>query len=646
MPTKIDPSQYPTLIKAVNETYTDGLDTIRSAQVDDDNRTITMVGIDGAKQLAIKMNAKSVTVLLMDGKSPAKFAAAAPGKKKTCKPGSLSCGNACLSMYTASGKKKTCKQDPTASQVAAVNTVVQATTGKAPAAAKTPAPAPAATPPTPVPMPVPAAVTPPPAAPAPAMTPAQKAAATRKLKAQAVVDLQKKSNEYANAIALKIKAQDAHQNAIAYLDTLKANKVKPKKADNQMLVDAKNLLDQAAQGEADAKAALDKAQSHHDALHPNKKSKSKSAPAKSAPPAAPTADNPFGYAGAAPLNLIKDGMPGSQTQSAGHTKAEVTLLENEHDPWQNAKIDRIMKAGAGITRSEAQGLSHFIGTDFKGMNSMFYDPNWNKGLSAWKEAALVAKVKGAAAALAKLPAITKDAIDKAAKSPKANLNGKGAPWKTDYLIHHMKIDGNAALKGIVDEYKKSAGQGVPVEAGKLMSTTWREGGDPNFAPGANVELRIKPRLDGKGQGKLVDKFKNSVWENEVTYHPKTRFKVTEIDESQSQKTPDVYRDQKFYKFGDAKNLTLQYLAKSALDNNYDALYKQKVFAGNSGIVDPVLASLGINKPKTNDEFLAAADALFAELGKRAKTAKIGSYKERILAQKGSSGKTIIHLEEL
>ncbi len=151
MPKPIDPSQYPALIQAVNETYTDQIEAVRSAQVNDDNETITLVGVDGQKQIAVNLG-KDVTILLMDATPPAKFAAATPGKKKNCKPGSLSCGNACLSMYTASGKKKTCRKPATPGQQAVVAQVVAATNAGAPAA-KTPA----ATPP---------AATPPPAAPA------------------------------------------------------------------------------------------------------------------------------------------------------------------------------------------------------------------------------------------------------------------------------------------------------------------------------------------------------------------------------------------------------------------------------------------------------------------------------------------------
>ncbi len=268
MPTKIDPSQYSTLIQAVNETYTDGLDAIRSAQVNDDGQAVTAVGVDGQKQLAINMDGKFVTVLLMDGVPPAKFAAAAPGKKKNCKPGSLSCGNACLSMYTASGKKKTCKQPATPAQAAAVATVVQATTGKAPAAAKTPkAPAAVKTPKAPK---TPKATTP---KPAPAMTPAQ----------QAADDLAMAKNRLDTARSNLAKAQKDlvdHQN---YIDGLVKMKVKITKTDKDELKKLQNLVGDLTDERDNAEDAFDKAEAKHSALHPAKKGKAAAQTASSSP---------------------------------------------------------------------------------------------------------------------------------------------------------------------------------------------------------------------------------------------------------------------------------------------------------------------------------------------------------------------------
>jgi phage gp29-like protein len=54
MSTKLKPEDFPSVMEMVNLTYTDGLDSIGAAKVEDDG-TIIAVGVDGNKILAIKV---------------------------------------------------------------------------------------------------------------------------------------------------------------------------------------------------------------------------------------------------------------------------------------------------------------------------------------------------------------------------------------------------------------------------------------------------------------------------------------------------------------------------------------------------------------------------------------------------------------
>ena len=122
----IAPNLYPLLISIIDESYTDGLDRISSARLNDDD-TVLVVGIDGAKQIGVKISDLNIKIRLLnpdpiDTNSAAfsdsniyqqlgmrlvelalevEFAAPKAKnngslKKKTCKTG-LSCGGTCIS---------------------------------------------------------------------------------------------------------------------------------------------------------------------------------------------------------------------------------------------------------------------------------------------------------------------------------------------------------------------------------------------------------------------------------------------------------------------------------------------------------------------------------------------------------------------
>jgi hypothetical protein len=92
----IPSSEYPAILLIVNSHYTDGIDRLDNARLNDDGSLIC-VGIDGNKQVAAKITDTKISIRLLN--TDAEFATPKSNgslKKKACKTG-LSCGGTCIS---------------------------------------------------------------------------------------------------------------------------------------------------------------------------------------------------------------------------------------------------------------------------------------------------------------------------------------------------------------------------------------------------------------------------------------------------------------------------------------------------------------------------------------------------------------------
>lgn len=107
----IDSDDYSDLMDFINQHYTDGLDSILEARVNDDGTTLC-VGLDGTKKVAVKITGNHIEIRLLSddtaSMSEAEFRTTSATqlvigakKKKQCKNG-LSCGGSCIS------RTKTC----------------------------------------------------------------------------------------------------------------------------------------------------------------------------------------------------------------------------------------------------------------------------------------------------------------------------------------------------------------------------------------------------------------------------------------------------------------------------------------------------------------------------------------------------------
>lgn len=185
------------------------------------------------------------------------------------------------------------------------------------------------------------------------------------------------------------------------------------------------------------------------------------------------------------------------------------------------RTSRILSAEPQLKPMEGRALSHYIGSYYEKINRTF----WDKDEFSKEDRKLYDKVSaaafGATLALLKIKPITTASLSREAKDGVAESDGK--PLARDGLLTHtMAIDDPKLLA----KYIGDRAEGKTISAEKLLSTSWAEGGEAEFNVNCNIEVRIKPRLDGGGQGRLVDKYKNGTFENEVLFHPQSSFIVT------------------------------------------------------------------------------------------------------------------------
>lgn len=194
-----------------------------------------------------------------------------------------------------------------------------------------------------------------------------------------------------------------------------------------------------------------------------------------------------------------------QIQSAGHS------VDRE-------KVKRLQEAG--LTKTEAQAFGQYIGTKYADMNRAMYAPQTMASADLEYYNSLN---RAAAKGLAKLPSYTNEELDSYISANTSKYASERSP--DGLLTHCMKLDGD-----VYDSFLAKHKVGDTVEAGKFLSTSWAEdGGSSMFAQGANVRLRVLPIDDGTGSGKAVDQYKNALIEDEILFHPATRFRVTAIN---------------------------------------------------------------------------------------------------------------------
>jgi hypothetical protein len=341
--------------------------------------------------------------------------------------------------------------------------------------------------------------------------------------------------------------------------------------------------------------------------------------------------------------LIAESAKEGQAQPTNNTDAPKALkvLSSDQEHLVNlnvsaddeSRMEKIMTQHPEITTGEAAGFAAYIGNHFSEMNMSFWDRE-NFELTDPEAFRLAdARATGAAIALKKMPVVTRESLADATKS-----HIKASPTADDGLLtHSMTLDDP-------DKFMKQFKVGEEIGAGKFLSASWAEGGHSGFAEDANVEFKIKPKLNGDGAGRLVDQYKNFMFEDEILYPPDTKFKVTKIEKKKGNQevseliSVDVHTEKHEALSRIAGNLS------HALDLGVSPSFAKKLMFSDSGWKD-------VNKvhglpayPKTKGDaksYLYKINLLMEEEAKKKK-----SEMKKIIIEAATPDKYVVHKEEI
>lgn len=232
--------------------------------------------------------------------------------------------------------------------------------------------------------------------------------------------------------------------------------------------------------------------------------------------------------------LYKSAIDGKPLPVSQAEKKSVTQFVSDAGKNQGAKVERMIKENSKITQDEALALAAYIGFGYGPMAKAVYAPGDNDG--DYPPGVVDSANKLAANAARKLEPVTKANINKKAREHAKKVGENPELYDSKRgLQRGISLDGNV-LKDKLDAYEFV----LATKGGIIREDTWFatstmnvEAGDVDVAAGSNVIYRIKPKLDGTGQGRYVDHFKNGLQEGEVLYPPFSQFKVTGVSRAES-----------------------------------------------------------------------------------------------------------------
>ena len=200
-------------------------------------------------------------------------------------------------------------------------------------------------------------------------------------------------------------------------------------------------------------------------------------------------------------------------------------------PEGSSKVASVMKENPSITEPEARAVAAYITSGFANMSKRFYAPTAK--IEARKNMYKAADVDGAnklfGNALRKMPAITEESINSTARAYAKSQDKDPALYDPNRgLTRGIKLSG-ADLDGLIKKHQDAlAGDGT-IRQDALFATTTMTLKDVAVARESNVVYRIKPRLDGSGQGRYIDHHKGWQVEGEVMYPAYSQFRVVAVN---------------------------------------------------------------------------------------------------------------------
>lgn len=206
--------------------------------------------------------------------------------------------------------------------------------------------------------------------------------------------------------------------------------------------------------------------------------------------------------------------------------------------WNENKIQKMQADSQAVTDEEGLALANWLGHKYTIMSRRMWDPD---ALEEDQKAPALTADLLTAKALHKLPPATLDSILEKSKIhlDKDRVDENGLPFKETEatlkerlekpLNRFMALGDNA--QNFVQRYKDALEKGGGIEEENFFGTTHHSAGNmTHFSEKANVIYKVKAKLDGTGQGRYVDHFKNQADEGEILFPPYSKFKVTQVDD--------------------------------------------------------------------------------------------------------------------
>lgn len=189
------------------------------------------------------------------------------------------------------------------------------------------------------------------------------------------------------------------------------------------------------------------------------------------------------------------------------------------------KAFTIREFNENITEQESLGLAVWVSEEYMPINKAIYssDEEFEKIKDTEEMRIGVAAGLYAAKALLKLPQYDQAEMEEAAEN-------EGESLRIDGRLSRMLNIKPADIKDFIAPYEKASKESTAFEEKTFFATSALE--NP-FDSDFNVEFLVKPKSQTKGgsSGRMVDKFKNQLFEGEVLYAPFTKFAVEKIERS-------------------------------------------------------------------------------------------------------------------
>ena len=439
---------------------------------------------------------------------------------------------------------------------------------------------------------------------------AEKAAITAQAKAEKAAAIKAEKLEKAATLKAQKDAEKAAKAAEAKAAKAEAAaKLKAEKAEAA----AKLKVEKAA---AAAKLKAEKAE----AIKAEKDAK-----AKTTKTAKPKTSEPTAEKSTAQKVSIPDKVPQS---TAAKIVSEVLADADDSIKRRIAQLEK-----AGLRRHEASAAINFLGSGYDDINRIYWDEDVKTLLGKdYKTAA--AKAVALEQGMAALAPVTAKEIQNLIKERSGGENVKS--YDGGDLTHGMRVPAHL-LDELVSRNKAALDGKTNISAGKFISTSWAEGGEKQFTDPANVLIKIKPKLDGTGQGRLIDKYKDAgSHENEILYAPSAKFKVVGVES---------------IKAVPAKIGTIEEVVNT---DNYKSLSQIRNSPNKPEVFNQILKMSGINysalakeyglPPKSKIGTKEFTDKVAAAIEQESKKAKIRKTKGIVEAE--IPGKIILQYEEI